>query len=177
MEMLCSFEALNLPGLMLEHIYKTVIKRKGVHGMGYGYFLTEVFKHFQIPLSVGKVGTVNQTMSESTLVECECIEGRGYPKRKMAQLIEYQDQLKHEVEEITVRLSGKEAEIAILKAELLIAQHEGPGSSVVQALERENAELKAKIIALQEKAIRDNDAANARLTLIIQSMSHPPPSS
>ena len=46
MEMLCTFEALNLPGLMLEHIHKTVIKRKGVDGMGYRYFLTEVFKHF-----------------------------------------------------------------------------------------------------------------------------------
>ena len=30
MEMLCSFEALNLPGLMLEYIYKTVIERKRV---------------------------------------------------------------------------------------------------------------------------------------------------
>ena len=66
-EMLCNFEALNLPGLMLEHIHKTVIERKGVHGMGYGYFLTEVFKHFRIPLSVGKVGTVKQTISKNTL--------------------------------------------------------------------------------------------------------------
>ena len=48
---------------------------------------------------------------------------------------------------------------------------------MVQALERENVELKAKITALQKKAIRDNDAANVRLTLIIQSLSHPPPSS
>ena len=162
---------------MLEHIYKTVIERKGVHGMGYGYFLMEVFKHFQIPLSVGRVGTVKQTISESTLVECEYIEGRGNPKSKMTQLIEDQDQLKHEVEELTVRLSGKEAEIAIIKAELLTAQNERPVTSVVQALERENAELKAKITALQEKAIKDNDAANARLTLIIQSLFHPPPSS
>ena len=76
-----------------------------------------------------------------------------------------------------MRLSGREAEIAILKAELLTAQSEGPGSSVVQALEKENAELKAKITALQEKDIKDNDAANARLTLVIQSLSHPPPSS
>ena len=45
-EMLCNFEALNLPGLMLEHIHKTVIERKGVHGMGYGYFLTEVSQAF-----------------------------------------------------------------------------------------------------------------------------------
>ena len=69
MEMLCNFEALNLPGLMLEHINKIVIERNGVHGMSYGYFLTEVFKHFKIPLSVGKVGTVKQTISESTLVK------------------------------------------------------------------------------------------------------------
>ena len=94
------------------------------------------------------------------MVECECIEGRGYPKSKMAQLIEDQDLLKHEVEELTVRLSGKEAEIAILKAELLTAHSEGPGSSVVQALEKENTELKAKITALQEKSIKDNDATN-----------------
>ncbi|TMX05106.1 hypothetical protein EJD97_002312, partial [Solanum chilense] len=33
MEMLCRFEPLNLPGLMLEHMYKTVIERKGIHGM------------------------------------------------------------------------------------------------------------------------------------------------
>lgn len=45
-EMLCSFDALNLPGLMLEHIHKTFIARKGVHGMGYGYFLTEVSQAF-----------------------------------------------------------------------------------------------------------------------------------
>ena len=123
-----------------------------------------------------RLGQLNK-LSEHTLFECECIEGRGFPKSKMAQLLEDLDQLKHEIEELTVRLSGKEAEIAILKAELLTAQSEGPGSAVVQALEKENDELKAKITALQEKAIKDNDAANARLTLVIQSLSHPPPSS
>ena len=39
----------------------------------------------------------------------------------MAQLIENQDQLKHEVKELTMQLSGKDAEIAILKADLLTA--------------------------------------------------------
>ena len=63
MELLCKFEPLNLPGIMLEHIYKIVIERKGIHGMGYGYFLTEVFKHFKIPLSVERVGTVKQAFS------------------------------------------------------------------------------------------------------------------
>ena len=75
--------------------------------MGYGYFLTEVFKHFQIPLGIGNVGTVKQTISEHTLFECECIEGRGLPKIKMAQLLEDQDQLKHEIEQLAVRLSSK----------------------------------------------------------------------
>ena len=39
----------------------------------------------------------------------------------MAQVIEDQDQLKHEVEELTMWLSGLDAKIAILKAELLTA--------------------------------------------------------
>ena len=81
------------------------------------------------------------------------------------------------LQKLTVCFIGKDAEIAILKAELLATQTEGPDASVVQALERENAELKAKITALQEKAIKDNNAANARLTLIIQSLSHQPPPS
>ena len=63
MELLCTFEPLNLPGIMLDYMYKTVIERKGIHGMGYGYFLTEVFKHFKIPLSVERVGTVKQAFS------------------------------------------------------------------------------------------------------------------
>ena len=56
---------------------------------------------------------------------------------------------KYEVEELTMRLSGKDVEIAILKAELLIAQTEGPGTAVVQALERDNVELRAKVISLK----------------------------
>ncbi|TMW98988.1 hypothetical protein EJD97_003221 [Solanum chilense] len=65
----------------------------------------------------------------------------------------------------------------LIKAELLKAQTEGPGISEVQELHRENAEMRTKIGALQEKAIKDNDEANARLTLIIQSLSHQSPSS
>ena len=81
MEMLCRFEAPNLPGLMLEHIYKTVIERKGIHGMGYRYFLTEVFKHFKIPLSVGKVGTVKQIVSE-TWSNVSVLKGEAIPRAR-----------------------------------------------------------------------------------------------
>ena len=121
MELLYKFEPLNLPQIMLEHMYKTVIEWKCIHGMVCEYFLTEVFKYFNIPLSVGKVGTVKQSFSENTLVECEFIEGKGNTKRKMAQFIEDRDKLKHEVEELTKRLSGKDAEIVILKSKLLTA--------------------------------------------------------
>ena len=76
---------------MLENIYKTMIERKGKHGMGYGYFLTKVFKHFNIMLEVGKVGTTKQSFSETTLVECECIEGKENHKSKVSQLVEEQD--------------------------------------------------------------------------------------
>ena len=88
MESLGKLESLDLPGLMLEHMYKTVIERIGKHDMGYGYFLTKVFKHFNILLGVGKVSTMNQFFSESTLVECEWIERKGNPKSKVAQLVE-----------------------------------------------------------------------------------------
>ena len=145
--------------------------------MGYGYLLTKVFKYLNIPFGVGKVGTAKQSFTETTLVECECIQGKGNTKIKVTRLIVEQDQLKHELEEMIVRLSSKDAEIAILKAELLKAQTEGPGTSIVQELHKENEELRAKIFVLQEKAIKDNDDANARLTLIIQFLSHQPPPS
>lgn len=82
------------------------------------------------------------------------------------------DQLKHELEEMTMRVSSKDAEIAILKAELLKAQTEGPGTSEIQKLHRQNEELWAYIVELQEKAIKDNYKANSRLTLIIKFLSH-----
>ena len=58
MEFLCKFESLELPALILEHMYKIVIERKVKHGMGYGYLLTKVFKYLNIPLGIGKVGSV-----------------------------------------------------------------------------------------------------------------------
>lgn len=66
-------------------------------------------------------------------------------------MIAEQDQLNHELKEITMRVSSKDAEIAIHKVELLKAQIEGPGTSDVQELHRENVELRSKIAALQEK--------------------------
>ncbi|KAH0698747.1 hypothetical protein KY284_012962 [Solanum tuberosum] len=177
MEPLCKFDPIDFRALMLDHMYKTVVEHKGKHGMGYGYFLTRVFHHLNIPVGAGKIRTAKQSFTLSTLVECECIEGKTNPLSRVSQLIMEQDQLKHELEEMTVRVSNKEDEISLLKAELLKAQTEGPGTAEVRELRKQNKVLLAKIAALQEKAIKDNDEANTRLTLIIKSFSHQPPSS
>ncbi|KAH0743490.1 hypothetical protein KY290_031483 [Solanum tuberosum] len=106
MESLCKFDPIDLPALILEHMYKTVVEHKGKHGMGYGYVLTKVFHHLSIPVGA-----------------------------------------------------------------------EGHGTTKVKDLRKQNEVLFAKIAALQEKMIKDNDAANSRLTLVINSLSHQPPSS
>ncbi|KAH0671207.1 hypothetical protein KY289_025700 [Solanum tuberosum] len=79
-----------------------------------------------------------------------------------------QDQLKHELEEMTVRVSSRDAKIAILKVVLLKAQIKRPGTAEVRELRKQNEVFLAKIAAFQEKAIKDNDEANTRLTLIIK---------
>ncbi|KAH0632849.1 hypothetical protein KY284_035635 [Solanum tuberosum] len=177
MESLCKFEPIDLPTLMMEHMYKSVIEHKGKYGMGYGYFLTKVFHHLNIPVGVGKIGTAKQSFALSTPVECECIKGKGNPLSKVSQLIMEQDQLKHELEKMTVGMSNKDAEIALLKAELLKALTEGPGIVEVRELRKQNEVLLAKIASVQEKLIKDNDEASTRLTLIFKSLSHQPPSS
>ncbi|KAH0635615.1 hypothetical protein KY289_035530 [Solanum tuberosum] len=159
-----------------KHMYKTVIEHKGKHGMDYGYFLTKVFKHLNIPMGLGTVGTAKQSFSLNTLVECECIEGRARPLSKMSQLVMEQNQLKHELDDMIVLVSNKDTYIALLKAQLLKAQIEGPGTKEANTLRSENAALLAKNVALQEKMIKDHDEANDRLTLAIKSLSHQLPS-
>ncbi|KAG5582067.1 hypothetical protein H5410_052694 [Solanum commersonii] len=141
MEALCKFEPIDLPALIMEHLYKSMIKHKGKNGIGYDYFLTKVFHHLNILVGTGKIGTA------------QCIEGKAGPLSKISQLVMEQGQLKHELEEITVRVSNKDAGIALLKAELLKAQTEGPGTKEVKELKKQNEELLAKIVALQEKMI------------------------
>ncbi|KAH0714995.1 hypothetical protein KY284_007900 [Solanum tuberosum] len=143
MEGLSKFEPLNLPTLMLEHMHKTIVEHKGQHGMGYGYFLTKVFKHLNIPVGAGTVGTVKQSFSLNTLVECECIKGKAGPLSKMSQLVLEQGQLKHELEEIIVLVSNKNAEIALNKAQLVKAQTDGPGTEEANEVRIKNATLLA----------------------------------
>ena len=79
---------------------KIVVEHKGKHGMGYGYFINKVFKHLKIPVGLRTVGTAKQSFYLNTLVECECIGGRGGPLRNISKLVIGQNQLNHEFEEI-----------------------------------------------------------------------------
>lgn len=74
MESIFKFEHVDLSTLMMEHLYKIVIKHKGKHVMGYGYFQPKVFHHFNILVRAVKIGTSKQSFSLSTLVECEVLK-------------------------------------------------------------------------------------------------------
>ncbi|KAG5580525.1 hypothetical protein H5410_051152 [Solanum commersonii] len=115
MEELSKFDLFNLPVLILEHVYKIVVKEKGKHGMAYRYFLTKLFKYLEISLREIIVGTVKQPFSMYTLVECESMEGRPGQMIKMPQLVVEKSQLKRELEEMTALVTKMNGEIALLK--------------------------------------------------------------
>lgn len=68
--------------------------------MGYGYLLTSEFKHFAIPPGKGIKEIIKEAISQTTVVDCECVEGRigNKGKSQVSQLLEQQEQLKHESE-------------------------------------------------------------------------------
>ncbi|KAK4731300.1 hypothetical protein R3W88_024288 [Solanum pinnatisectum] len=76
-------------------------------------------------MGAGTAGTVKQFISLSTLVECECIEGKTRQMRKMSRLVAEWDQLKHELGEMTTLVGKKDIEMALLKAQLTKTQTDG----------------------------------------------------
>ena len=78
------FEIVHIPSLIIKHLYKTIIEHKVKHGMGYCYFLMKLFHHFNIRVGAGKIGIAKQSFTLSTLVECDCVEGKGNPLSKVS---------------------------------------------------------------------------------------------
>lgn len=97
----------------MEHMYKIVIVHKGKHSIVYVYLLINMFHHLNIPVGAGIIRTAKQPFTLNTLVECECIEGKGNSLSKVFQLIMKHDQLKHELEEMIVCVSNKDADCLI----------------------------------------------------------------
>ncbi|KAG5568671.1 hypothetical protein H5410_064314 [Solanum commersonii] len=172
MESLCKFEALNLPALMLEHMHKTVVECKGKHDMWYVYFLTKVFDHLKVSVGTGTICTVKQSISLSTLVECECIEGQTGQLSKMSQLVAERDQFKLEPKEMTALVGKKDIEMTLFKEKITKAQTEGPGTEEVKELRLKNAALLSQTDDLQKRLIKAHESANDRLTFVIKSLTH-----
>ncbi|KAH0702585.1 hypothetical protein KY290_017900 [Solanum tuberosum] len=146
MEQLDELEAINLPGIKLEHMHKVMTWKNANHGIPYGYLLNHVFEHFRVPLGRGVPGTVKQMFSSATLLKCECTEGKVKGKSHVSDLFEQQESLKRELNDLTVTLSAKEVEIARLKAPMQQTISRGPDTSVerkeeVEKLRAENAQL------------------------------------
>lgn len=73
---------------------KILIVKDGKHGLGYGYFLTKVFRHFGLPLDTGTKGTGTQTFSFKSLMEYECIEGRVVKLSRISKLLGKKERLR-----------------------------------------------------------------------------------
>lgn len=115
MEQLDKLEAISLPRIMLEHMHQIMTWKNAKHGIPYRYLLNHVFEHFGVSLGRGVAGTVKQTFSAATLLECECVESKVKAKSNVSELLEKPDTLKRELEDFTASLSAKDAEIARLR--------------------------------------------------------------
>ncbi|KAH0776523.1 hypothetical protein KY290_007934 [Solanum tuberosum] len=155
MEALINVEDINLPAIMLSICTRLSLLRTVSTAWDMG-ICRRVFNHFAIPLGKGIKGTIKQAISLTILIKCECVEGRTGNKGKsqVSELLEQQEQLKHELEEMTVIMASRNAEIARLNAQLLIAQAEGPGVEEMAALKAENESLNAKVANLKEHCFR-----------------------
>lgn len=175
-ESISKMDEISLPAIMIEHMIKIRTKRDGRHGLAYGYLLGRIFKEHGIRLEKGIKGTMKKVMPLNTLIECECIDARGGKKEKsqISQLLEGQEQLRHEIEELTVLLTQKDDEIVKLKGQIAKSSIEGPGSEEIERLKKKNVELSAKVEDLTNNLLKSHEEADARLSLVLQTFQSRP---
>lgn len=118
MKALRKLEAINLPGLMVEHIHLIMNMKDGKHRLTYGYLLNRVFDHFGFRLQKGVSSTIKQAFSQITLMEWDCIEGiiGNKPRSQVSDLLDQQGKLKQQVEELTIAITARHVDIVALKA-------------------------------------------------------------
>ncbi|XP_019230857.1 PREDICTED: uncharacterized protein LOC109211739 [Nicotiana attenuata] len=170
MEALDDLTTINLPGIMMDHMNKVAGFKDGDHGMPYGFLLTKVFEHFTVPLGPVKMGAKKQTFSKSTLEECKCIEKFGgvVSTSTISQLINSQNNATTEIRQLKARNAILETQISQLQ--------EAPGSTCSQSeeaarLTKENAELRKQVEDLKERLLNEKISANARMDLVLQTIS------
>lgn len=72
-EALAYFTSISISGIMIEHMMKVEIFKDWKHGPPYGFLLTKVSEHFDVPLRKVIMGTRKKMFTMSTLEECECV--------------------------------------------------------------------------------------------------------
>ncbi|KAH0699028.1 hypothetical protein KY284_013243 [Solanum tuberosum] len=154
---------INFFAIMLEQMHKVMTWKSAKHGIPYGYLLNHVFKHFEMPLGRGVLGTVKQIITVVTLLECECVEGKTKGRSQVSDLLEQQASFKRELTDLTVLLNDKE-EVEKLRAEN-------------EQLLKTNASLSEEVQDLNKQIIQAHVDANERMTLLKRSLTTPPPPS
>lgn len=112
--------------------------------------LNKVFVHFEIKLGRGISGTIKQAFSLTTLVQCECLEGRTRNKAKfqVSDLLDQQKKLKQQVEEMIVAIATRDVEIVRLKAQIAQGLLEAPSSEDILRLKADNDMLTVEVKTL-----------------------------
>ncbi|KAK4357632.1 hypothetical protein RND71_023242 [Anisodus tanguticus] len=114
LEAIASFHSISLPALVIKHMIKVINAREGNHGLPYVFFLTKVFKHFNVLIGNATIGTRKQMFTMSTLEECECVPKKGGigSNSTISSLIEAQERATADIERL-------QAENALLMAQLV----------------------------------------------------------
>lgn len=97
------------------------------------------------------------------------MEGRAGNKGKsqVSELLDHQELLNHQLEEMSLLLAKKDAEIACLNAQLLKASTEGPCSEELSSLKTQNASLTAQVEDLKDILLKTHAEDDARLSLVL----------
>lgn len=94
---------------MLQQVGKIITTKDGKHGMTYGYPLGKVFAH---PLKK-ETRVLSNKPCHCTLIECEFAKDRARNKGKsqVSEQLDHQEQLKHELEEMSLLLAKKDVKL------------------------------------------------------------------
>lgn len=118
MECLSKFKFINLPAMMIQHIYN---KKEDRHGMPYGFLLNMVFDYFRVVCEKGTPRTIKKIFTLTTLDENEYIKGKVGTVSQVSELLE--------VQENRVGIAAKVVEILKLKLKNQQLSFEGPGAT------------------------------------------------
>lgn len=90
-------------------------------------------------LNRGVMGTIKQSLSFTSLSECELGKMKAETKKSsMFEMIDQNETLKAQVKDLTIKLAKKNVELIMLNAQLAKGSRRGPDSSEVIELREVN---------------------------------------